>query len=274
MKMLLDDDVTITEATCRPHCNLYAYRISEHAFDELALATYFASGKFDKTTIHRWAAGKLLTNPHKAQNFRASVDNTVVLLPLDRSSSIHFRGHVFLLCYSTPDESTTVVAIAIATENPFEIESSYAKIVLPVHIMTTLCGSVCVLDTEIGWVQHPSLPNNVFLLVDDLADSISEPIDEDTSTEYARQKLVAREFCDMLRHARSLKTPSPILENERLTRLDILEEHLKQNGAPNGWTRFPPTRRHVEKRKLHGLKSVLKTYEKNAGMFGKLFPML
>lgn len=261
--------ITIEEAVVRPRCNLYAYRLSERAFDDLALAAYFASGKFDKTTIHRWTAGRLLVNPHKAQNFRASVDNTVVLLPIDHPGDVHLRGHVFLLCYSAHDESTVVVAIGVATEDPFEIQSSYANIVLPVHVLTTLCGAVCVLR-NFPRISHPSLPSNVFLLVDDVADAMSEPIDEDTSSEYARQKMTAHEFCSILDRARDLKTPSPMLENERLRRLDILVGHMKQDS----WTRFPPTRRNIGNKKLHDLDGVLKAYEKNASMFGKLFPTM
>ncbi len=272
----MEDDVTITEASIRPRCNLYAYRISESAFDDLALAAYFASGKFDRTTIHRWTAGRLLTNPHKAQNFRASVDNTVVLLPLDRLGEAHVRGHVFLMCYSTNDDTTAVVAIGVATENPFELQSSYARVVVPVHVVTTLCGSVYELKRRSSWTPHPSLPSNVFLLVDDLADAVSDLADlSDVSdlcddNEYVRQKLMARDFVNLVEHARTLKTPSPILETERLRRLDVLETHLGQSA----WTKLPPTRRIADKKRLHGLRGVLKTYEKHASMFGKLFPTM
>ncbi len=291
----MEDDVTIAEASVRPRCNLYAYRITESAFDDLALAAYFASGKFDKTTIHRWTAGKLLTNPHKAQNFRASVDNTVVLLPVDRVGETHVRGHVFLLCYSTDDDATAVVAIGVASQNPFEIQSPYARVVVPVHVVTTLCGSVYELRRRSTWNPHPSLPSNVFLLVDDLADAVAEVSAEvsaemsaevsaevsdlsaryddgennDEDNEYVRQKLMALDFVRVIHHARTLKTPSPMLESDRLRRLDILKSHFEQQT----WTKLPPTRRAPDK-KIHGLRGVLKTYEKHASMFGKLFPTM
>jgi hypothetical protein len=277
----MNDDVTITHASACPRCNLYAYRIPENRFDELALAVYFASGKFDKTTIHRWTAGRLLTNPHKAQNFRASVDNTVVLLPVDKLvESDTMCGHVFVVCYSeTETNKTVVVAIGVATDDPFElVDSPYAKYVLPVHVLTTMCGAsndfddACGKSSEMIWTSHPSLPSEIFLLVDDLADAISETIDdEEPECEYARQKRVARGFCELVERAKTLKTPSPLLENERLDRLGILMTHLE---TAKSQTAFPATRRKVGKKNVQGLAGVLKTYEKHAAMFGKLFPSL
>ena len=268
------DDVTIREASLSPRCNLYAYRIGEDRFDELALASYFASGKFDKTTIHRWTAGNLLTNPHKAQNFRASVDNAVFLLPVDglaRSDSV--RGHVFLVCYENERSETVAVALGVATDDPFELtDSPYAQFVLPVHVLTTMCGAPNVFAAgNRPWTTHASLPSEVFLLVDDLGDS--DAVDDDEpECEYVIQKRIASEFRELVERSRSLKTPSPLLERERLDRLDLLVRHLA--AASKSWTDLPPTRRKTGKRVSQGLAGVLKTYEKHAAMFGKLFPSL
>lgn len=265
------DDVTIQQASACPRCNLYAYRISENRFDELALAAYFASGKFDKTTIHRWTAGKLLTNPHKAQNFRASVDNAVFLLPVDKLvESDTLRGHAFVVCYENDDSETVVVAIGVATDDPFELsDSPYAQFVLPVHVLTTMCGEPNAFGGVRTWTAHPSLPSEVFLLVDDLADY--DAAEDEPDCEYARQKRIAAEFRDLVERAKSLKTPSPTLERERLERLDTLVRHIDESKS---WTDFPPTRRKVGKKQIQGLAGVLKTYEKHAAMFGKLFPSL
>lgn len=269
------DDVTIQHGSACPRCNLYAYKISENRFDELALAAYFASGKFDRTTIHRWTAGRLLTNPHKAQNFRASIDNTVFLLPVDKTidktiESDTLRGHVFVVCYENQESETAVVAIGVATDDPFELtDSPYAQFVLPVHVLTTMCGAPNVFGNR-SWANHPSLPSEIFLLVDDLADCDDE--DDESDCEYARQKRIAKEFRELLDHAKLLKTPSPTLERERLERINMLVRHIDE--CKTTWTDFPPTRRKVGKKQIQGLEGVLKTYEKYAMMFGKLFPSL
>ncbi len=269
------DDVTIQEASLCPRCNLYAYKIDEHRFDDLALAAYFASGKFDKTTIHRWTAGKLLTNPHKAQNFRASVDNAIFLLPVDglARGGDSMRGHAFIVCYENDRSETVVVAIGVATDDPFELtQSAYARYVLPVHVLTTLCGETNVFSPgNRAWTTHPSLPTEVFLLVDDLGD-VGDVDDDEPECEYTRQKRIAAEFRDLLERSRSLKTPSPTLERERVHRVDVLVRHLESSAKT--WSDFPPTRRKVGKKSVQGLAGVLDAYEKHASRFGKLFPSL
>jgi hypothetical protein len=279
------DDVTISEATLVPGCGLYAYSVDEARFDDLALAAYFASGKFDKASMHRWSSGNLLGNPHKAQNFRASVDNAVALLPVGRPAARTsddedpIAGSVVIAGFSRGDRYVPV-CVSVATGEPFELDKPYAEHVLPVHVVTTMCGKECDFDdvcvAECGtppgleWKHHPRLPEGLHALVHDLGDALleSEGMTYDSvDGEYVRQHVVAAGFSRLLRIARETKTPLPRLEFERLRRLEALENHLRTPGAV---TRLPPTRRTVGRVKAHQLSGVMATYEKYATMFGRL----
>lgn len=280
------DDVTISSATLSPRCSLYAYSVSELRFEDLALASYFASGKFDKASMHRWAMGNLLVNPHKAQNFRASVDNAVVLLPVGKPACTDdddpLAGNIVVIGFER--ETTYVpVCLGVTSGDAFELHRPYADHVLPVHVVTTLCGKehdfecvcehACGVRPSLEWKQHPHLPEGVHMLVQDLSDAMFESEEmtyDSVDGEYVRQHVVAAGFARLLRMARESKTPSPPLETERLARLDAIEKHLRAAPQDAIQTRLPPTRRIVGRTKAQQLNGVMTTYEKYATMFGRL----
>lgn len=281
------ENVTIAEATIAPRCSLHAYSVDETRFEDLALATYFASGKFDKASMHRWGAGSLLANPHKAQNFRASVDNAVVLLPVGdpptrTEDDDDLAGNIIVIGFER-ESGYVPVCIGVTSGEAFELRRPYADHVLPVHIVTTFCGKeydfeclcerACGVRPEFEWKRHPRLPEGVHVLVQDLSDALfeSEGAAYDSADgEYARQHVAAAGFARLLDCARDAKTPSPSLETERLARLDAIEKHLRATPHEAVQTKLPPTRRTVGRTKTQQLNGVMATYEKYATMFGRL----
>ena len=281
------DDATISEAILAPRCSLHAYSVSEMRFEDLALASYFASGKFDKASMHRWATGNLLVNPHKAQNFRASVDNAVMLLPVGKpprrtDDDDLLAGNIVMIGFER-EAMYVPVCLGVASGEAFDLDRPYADHVLPVHVVTTLCGEErdfeCVCERACGvrpgleWKQHPRLPEGLHMLVQDLGDASfeSDGVTYDSvDGEYVRQHVVAAGFARLLRCARDSKTPSPPLEAERLARLDAIEKHMRAAPHDAVPTRLPPTRRTVGRVKTQQLNGVMATYEKYATMFGRL----
>lgn len=279
------DDVTISEATLVSGCALYAYSVTESCLDDLALAAYFSSGKFDKASMHRWSSGDLLVNPYKAQNFRASVDNTVVLLPVGKppartNDEAFISGSVVLVGFFRGDKYFPV-CVGVASEEPFELNRPYADYVLPVHVVTTMCGkerdfdgmcvSECGTAPGLDWKQHPRLPERMHALAHDLGDALLESEGMTYGSvdgEYVRQHVAAAGFARLLQVARGTKTPLPRFEVERIRRLEALENHLR---TPNAITKLPPTRRATAGRiKAQQLGGVMATYEKYAAMFGRI----
>lgn len=281
------DDVTIAEATLAPRCSLHAYSISELRFEDLAIASYFASGKFDKASMHRWATGNLLVNPHKAQNFRASVDNAVLLLPVGdlpnrTDDDDPLAGNIIVIGFER-EAAYVPVCLGVISGEAFELRRPYADHVLPVHVVTTLCGKehdfeclcerACGVRPGLEWKQHPRLPGGVHVLVQDLGDAMFESEGttyDSVDGEYGRQNVVAAGFARLLECARDSKTPSPPLETERLARLDAIEKHVRAAPHETVPTRLPPTRRTVGRAKTQQMDGVMATYEKYAAMFGRL----
>jgi len=280
------DDVTIAEATLAPRCSLHAYSISETRFEDLALASYFASGKFDKASMHRWATGNLLVNPHKAQNFRASVDNAVLLLPVGNSNRTEdddpLAGNIVMIGFER-EGGYVPVCLGVTSGEAFKLCRPYADHVLPVHVVTTLCGKehdfeclcerACGVRPGLEWKQHPRLPGGLHVLVQDLGDALFESQGatyDSVDGEYVRQHVIAAGFARLLECARDSKTPSPPLDAERLARIDAIERHVRAAPHEAVSTRLPPTRRTVGRAKIQQLDGVMATYEKYAAMFGRL----
>ena len=299
--------ITVDAGRAIPGCALYAYAIDEMSFDDVALSTYFASGKFDRASMHRWPAGKLVTNPHKAQIFRASVDNTIVLFPVDGLDDGHRRpmtGSVLIAGYTSgpgPDPKFMPVCVGVITAEPFALHRTYADAVVPVHVITTLCGA----NETIAWTadrrtngfpmrRHPDLPGNVHLLCEDVQDAAStdgggnggcggdddgggngcgggggNDDDGDDDSEYGRQKRMARWSCEILETSMSLRTPSPTLESQRISRVNALLSWIRGVGTED--LEFPPTRRSgVSRPRTQTLDAVMRTHDTYAELFGRI----
>jgi hypothetical protein len=280
------ENVTITAARVRPECSLFAYRVTEERFDDIALATYFASGKFDKASMHRWSAGKLLTNPHKSQHVRASIDNAVMLLPIGSpprrpGPGLPMKGHAILIGFHTRDTRFVPVAFGIISDDPFSLEYASSSHVIPVHIITTWCGKQMDFETvcescagirpDVSWASSPSLPRDMHMLVSDLPDAVfeAEGVTYDSVyNEYARQHIIAAGLVCALEHAKKCTTPSPTLDRERLERLDAFMNHVRCSRRED--LQLPPTRRIVGRLKSQQLEGVMTTYLKYSNMFGRL----
>ena len=243
--------------------------------------------------MHRWPAGKLVTNPHKAQIFRASVDNTIVLFPVpangldDTGHRRPMTGNILIAGYTTTatgtDSKFVPVCVGVITAEPFELHRPYADAVVPVHVITTMCGA----DIEtIEWDgfpmrRHPDLPENMHLLCEDVQDAARDGDDGDDGdagddgddSEYGRQKRMARRLCEILETSMSLRTPSPSLESQRISRVNALKTWIRGTGVVTGSEDlgFPPTRRSgVSRPGTQTLDAVMRTHDTYAGLFGRI----
>lgn len=238
--------------------NLYAYKIDEKTFDTVALSLYMASGKFDKNSMSRWT--NIMTR-YKAQLIRASIDNSVIFLPVGDTRSRNredLRNSPIIICCDT-----CVYAMGIIVRGPCVCPSEYKTTcmdkLIAVHVLSTSFTASVTLD-ELRDVEGTDyLPENIFKLVDDISDTIH--IEKPASWEFAYEKQImfAHWFRSCVEAAFAIETPSRLLELERQKRLRLICDFLDTKTDVT----FPPPRPFV----FH---KMMKTHEKYAHMFHRL----
>jgi hypothetical protein len=267
------DTVCVDQGMLKKHANLYAYIVDTETFDRVALSWYMASGKFDKNSLGRWGGD---IQRYKAQLIRASIDNTVVFVPVgDIRSPEHaedLRGHLLLFC-SRREGAVRVLAVGIITRKPMPRPDEYmsaAPYLLPVHVVCTSCTVELSLEQLCGTRTPISasdfLPTHVYKLCYDVCETIQVDRPVSVEHEYDRHVVFAHGYAAYLRELRAVETPVQELERDRRRRLSALFFHLsKQKGIL-----FPPTRRHGQKKHKTSFEHVMKLHRKYEMLFDKL----
>lgn len=270
------ETICVDQGTVRPNANLYAYVVNQDTFDQVALSWYMCSGKFDKTSLNRWG-GEM--HKYKAQLLRASIDNTVVFVPVGKTKTSEFeedlRGHLILLCFRNEETNRTrIIALGIVTRNPIRCPDEY-KItrmnrLLPIHIVSTSCTIDITLERlvefDVSFEQSEHLPSCVHKLSDDIADKVDIDIPASHVQDYERHVIFAHAYDAYLRELEDVETPVKQLELDRKKRVRGLRYHLVHKKG----ILFPPTRRHGQKKSVTSFEYLMKLHEKYATLFGKI----
>ncbi len=290
-------DVPSRPVTLTKECGLYAYALEAGDFDDLALGLYFASGKFDRWSLHAWSTDTLHRNAVKAQNLRASIDNAIVFLPTSGECALDLEGSLVVVGYKAADGTLSVVAIGAIAGEPINLPcDSYRLLktsdddkVLPVHILgmslpcnrkdpivsfEDMCEQATGVRPAFDWTaHHPDMPRHVCPVVENLPEThlegqdcgdIGEALDEIT-----KQRVAALGFASLLDVICQAKTPVPSLEAARTRRLEMVRHHVASPGQETPLP--PPMLAHVsKKRKVQTIQVVMKEHERHAKRFGKL----
>ncbi|ABT15070.1 hypothetical protein NY2A_B671L [Paramecium bursaria Chlorella virus NY2A] len=273
------DGLCVDPGIVKGEANLYAYIVERDVFEDIALAFYMSSGKFDKNSINRWSRDEIVKNKYKSQNIRASIDNTVIFLPVGNTKHKdveNIAGSILFVCYK--DGETVIVAIGIIKTQPFTCPDQYKitkwKKIIPVHILSTSCDyeiSLERLTSKVGMKlenieRSDYLPKNIFKLSDNVADTyeLDHPIE--CTHEYERHIVYSHAYVEYLHEIANMMTPVPLLETERKKRIAGLKIHLKSKKN----IRFPNTRRFGQKASMTSFEYIMHVHEKYAKMFGKI----
>lgn len=239
--------------------NLYAYKIDGETFDKVALSFYMSSGKFDKNSMSRWTA---TMTRYKAQLLRASIDNSVVFLPVgDTSSRVDredLRNSLIVICCDT-----RVYAVGIVVQGPCKCPDEY-KItsmirLIAVHVLST-SFTTDVRLADLDDVEHSDyLPGHIYKLTDTIADAVD--VEKPMTWEYAYEKQImfAHWFFSYLEILADIETPSRKLEIERRNRIRCMQDFLQNKSDAT----LPPPR-------PFSFQKTMKTHEKYARLFGRL----
>ena len=241
----------------RADANLYMYLTDKKDFDDISLAWYKTSNKFDKNSYGRW-----IEDRYKVQLVRASIDNSMVFLPTDKPCDSILEetiGHPILICHKS-EEGTRISAIGIVTDYvmcPSEMFTH--KHLLLVHVLSTSVASAITLEGLVGidklsFEQEEYLPKRVIKLSDDVVDKVDLGIENLTYTqEYEKHIIFAHAYGKYLDELLSIETPVKTLEDERKRRVMALKFHLDQKKR----IQFPSTRQ-----EKFSISSVVKLYKK------------
>ncbi|APC25774.1 hypothetical protein BST79_gp261 [Only Syngen Nebraska virus 5] len=272
-------NICVDQGVVKGQANLYAYIVEKDVFEDIALAFYMSSGKFDKNSINRWDRSEIVKNKYKSQNIRASIDNTVVFLPVGKPNKKdveNIAGSIILVCYR--DVETVVTAVGIIKTQPFRCPEQYRitkwKKIIPVHILSTSCGSEITLEkltskvgTKLSNLEQPEyLPKNIFKLSDNVADTFELDHPTQCTHEYERHIVYSHAYLEYLRVIINMDIPIPALETERKKRITGLNFHLKVKKT----IRFPNTRRFGQKASTTSFEYIMNMHEKYAKQFGKI----
>ena len=240
-----------------PEARLFAWRADTALFDKTSLAWYMASGKFDKNSMSRWV---LPMTKLKAQILRASIDNSIVFLPVNAATSEYAEslpGNFVVICLDT-----RVYALAVILQGPCPCPAEY-KItdldsLLAVHILSTSFTHDIRLP-DVALEESDALPTNVFKLSGGVSEDIEIDVPETAEVEYEKFVVFAHWFMDYVAGLRGIITPVKALEDARVRRLDILKKCIKEKiSLP-----IPPPRE-------FSFVKMLKTHQKYASMFGRI----
>lgn len=226
----------------RSDANLYIYLADKKDFDNIALAWYKTSNKFDRNSYGRW-----LDDKFKTQLVRASVDNSIAFLPTKKpcdSILEETTDHPILICQKS-EEEVRIVAVGIIigyVDCPQELFT--CEHLMLVHILSTSMASAMTLEglsgiNELVFEQEDYLPDRVMKISDDVADKVDLGVENLTySHEYEKHIIFAHAYGKYLDELLSVETPVKKLENERKKRILALKFHLEHKKK----IQFPATR--------------------------------
>lgn len=236
---------------------LFMWRADTALFDKTTLAWYMASGKFDKNSMSRWV---LPMTKLKAQILRASIDNSIVFLPVGAATSEYAEslpGNFIVMCLDT-----RVYALGVIVQGPCPCPAEY-KItdfdsLLAVHILSTSFTHDIRLP-EVIVEESDALPANVFKLSSVVAEDIEIDVPETAEAEYEKFVVFAHWFMGYIEELRDIITPVKVLEDARVRRLCVLQKCIKDKVS----LPIPPPREFA-------FTKMMKTHQKYAEMFGRL----
>lgn len=241
----------------RSDANLYLYLTDKKNFDNIALAWYKTSNKFDRNSYGRW-----LDDKFKTQLIRASIDNSIVFLPTKKprdSILEETMDNPILICHKS-DEGARISAIGVITgyvDCPQELFA--CEHLMLVHVMSSSLASTLTLEGMSGinklfFKQEDYLPDRVIKLSDDVADKVDLGIENLIYTaEYEKHIIFAHMYKKYLDELMAVETPVKTLEVDRKKRIVALRFHLDQKKK----IQFPPARQ--EKFSIPG---IVKLYKK------------
>lgn len=241
----------------RSDANLYVYLTDKKVFDDIALAWYKTSGKFDRNSYGRW-----LDDKFKTQLIRASIDNSIVFLPTTKPSDSILEetaDHPILICQKS-EEGTRISAVGVVTgyiDCPPELFS--CEHLMLVHIASTSVASIITLEGLTGvdklvLEQEEYLPKNVVKISDDVSDKVDLGLENLTYThEYEKHIIFAHAYGKYLDELLTVETPVKKLEDERKKRVLALKFHLEQKKK----IQFPSPRQ-----EKFSILSIVKLYKK------------
>jgi hypothetical protein len=233
------------------------YLTDKKKFDDIALAWYKTSNKFDRNSYGRW-----LDDRFKTQLVRASIDNSIVFLPTKKpcdSILEETTDHPILICQKS-EEGTRISAVGVITgyvDCPPELFD--CEHLMLVHILSTSLASIKTLEGLVGidklsFDQEDYLPEHVIKISDDVADKVELGVENLTYTfEYEKHIIFAHMYKKYLDDLLSVETPVKNLENERKKRILALKFHLEQKKK----IQFPATRQ-----EKYSIASIVKLYKK------------
>ena len=242
----------------RSDANLYMYLTDKKDFDDIALAWYKTSNKFDRNSYGRWLEPKL-----KTQLIRASIDNSIVFLPTKKpcdSILEEIVDHLILICHKS-DEGVRISAIGVVTgyiDCPPELFTS--EHLMLVHILSTSIASEMTLEgltgiNKLSFDQEDYLPEHIIKISDDVADKVDLGVENLTYTfEYEKHIIFTHMYKKYLDELLSVETPVKKLEDERKKRIMALKFHLDQKKK----IQFPPARQ--EKFSIANIVKLFKKY--------------
>ena len=231
-----------TSGVIRSDANLYMYITDKKDFDDIALAWYKTSGKFDRNSYGRWLEPKL-----KTQLIRASIDNSIVFLPTKKPCDAILEdtvNHPILICQKS-EEGVRISAVGIITgyiDCPPELFTS--EHLMLVHVLSTSIASEMTLEgltgiDKLSFDQEDYLPEHIIKISDDVADKVDLGVENLTYVhEYEKHIIFAHAYGRYLDELLSVETPVKKLENERKKRILALKFHLEHKKK----IQFPATR--------------------------------
>jgi hypothetical protein len=246
-----------TPTILRSDANVYMYITDKKDFDDIALAWYKTSGKFDRNSYGRWLEPKL-----KTQLIRASIDNSVVFLPTKKPCDAILEdtaNHPILICQKS-EEGVRISALGIITgyvECPQELFTS--KHLMLVHILSTSMASELTLEglsgiNKLEFEQEDYLPEYVIKISDDVSDKVDLGVENlEFTLEYEKHIIFAHMYKKYLDELLSIETPVKKLEDERKKRIMALKFHLEQKKK----IQFP-----IARQEKFSIPSIVKLYKK------------
>jgi hypothetical protein len=187
------------------------YSLDSKSYDDLSLAWYKTSGKFDKNSYGRWIEEK-----YKTRLIRASIDNSFAYLPANISSDAiteDLIGHLLIIACDNVIKSVGIIVQHIKSPDNF-LDCSKLLIV---HILSTSNVS---LNIPIQFVQEDYLPMRVMKICEYVSDRIDIGVENLGFTrEYEQHILCAHAYGNFLDFIMTFETPVKSLEIERKKRI-------------------------------------------------------
>lgn len=201
--------------------DVFMFMMDELLYEEVALAWYQTSGKYDKNSVGRM----LSSEKYKNDLVRASIDNSLIFAPtanpVDEIQE-DVVGNIILVC-----KGAIVKAIGIAIAN-VECPDGFLECerLLMIHVLSTFNSP---LNINAPFVQADHLPKGMMKLAEFVADKIDLGMAENLtmSHEYERHILFARSYQNMLEKMMNFETPVQQLEIERKKRIYAMIYHLE-----------------------------------------------